>query len=159
MFRGVPECGHWSLLIIDHTVDKLGRLVFLDSLPNMFCDTMAMLQDLLSGTPLAPEGCKWIHASMPRQGIRTMDCGVFMTCKALLNIKGLLSRSCLLANGNPPKFTDVNITFKCDAITLGESGHDHTDACWHQFILGTAILMPRAAFNLCSIEWSQLSHV
>jgi hypothetical protein len=77
----MPECGHWSLLIVDCTVDKLGRLVFLNSdlLPDMFCDIMAMLQNLLSGTPLAPERYELIHASMPRQDIRTMDCGVFMT--------------------------------------------------------------------------------
>jgi hypothetical protein len=80
VFRGVPKCGHYSLLIIDRTVDKLGRLVFLDSLPDMFHDTMDILQSIPSGTPLAPEGCKWICASMPRQGIQMMDCGIFMAC-------------------------------------------------------------------------------
>jgi hypothetical protein len=96
-----------------------------------------------------------IHASMPRQDIRTMDCGVFMTWMALLNVQGLLSCSCLSANGNPPKFTDVNIIFKCDAITLGESGHDHMLASDH---LGHCDLDAKA-FNLCLIEWCQLCHV
>jgi hypothetical protein len=121
----------------------------------MFRDTMAMLQDLLSGTALAPEGCKWIHASMPRQGIRTMDCGVFMTYMASLYAKGLLARGCLSANTNPPNFADDNITFKCDAITLGGAGHDHVLASVH---LGHCDLNAKA-FNLCSIEWFQLCHM
>jgi hypothetical protein len=57
-----------------------------------------MLQNLLSGTPLAPEGCnKWINASILKQGTGTLDCGVFITCMALLYAKGCLSCSCLSA--------------------------------------------------------------
>jgi hypothetical protein len=56
-----------------------------------------MLQNLLSGTPLAPEGCKWIHASMLKQGTGTLDCGVFITCMASLYAKGCLSCGCLSA--------------------------------------------------------------
>jgi hypothetical protein len=35
VFRGPTEAGHWALLVVDRTVDKLGRLVFIDSLPNL----------------------------------------------------------------------------------------------------------------------------
>jgi len=67
VFRGVPEAGHWSLLIIDRTVDKVGRLVFIDSLPDMYSDTFDKLKSSLSESPLAPNGCKWVRARMPRQ--------------------------------------------------------------------------------------------
>jgi hypothetical protein len=70
VFRGVPECGHWSLLIVDCTVDKLGSLCSWTLYLTCFATPWTcIVQSILSGTPLAPEGCKWICASMPRQGI------------------------------------------------------------------------------------------
>ena len=56
----------------------------MDSLPAMFPDTMSMLQNLLSGTPLAPEGCKWIRADMPKQGLGTMDYRALILCQEWL---------------------------------------------------------------------------
>jgi hypothetical protein len=60
IFCGEPEAGHWALLVVDRTVDKLGRLMFIDSLPKKFCDTFDKLKEAPIGTPLAPEGSKWI---------------------------------------------------------------------------------------------------
>jgi hypothetical protein len=60
IFRGEPEAGHYALLVVDRTVDKLGRLVFIDSLPKLFSDTFDKLKEALVGTLLAPEGSKWI---------------------------------------------------------------------------------------------------
>jgi hypothetical protein len=75
--------------------------------------------------------------------------GVFMTCMASLYAKGLLARGCISGNANPPNFTDINITFKCDAITLGGARHDHMLASVHH---GHCDL-DAEAFNLGSIEW------
>jgi len=149
VFRGEPECGHWALLVVDRTVDKLGKLVFIDSLPNMFRNTMSLLQDMLSGTSLAPEGCTWIRASMPKQGLGTMDCGIFMSCMAGLYVKGLLARGCLSPKSNVADFTSVNITFKRDATTVGGAGRDHMLAAMR---LGFCDLDANV-FDLCSIDW------
>jgi hypothetical protein len=130
-------------------------LVFLDSLPDMFHDTMDILQSILSETPLAPEGCKLIHASMPRQGIRMMDCGIFMACMAWLYTKGLLACGCFSVNRNASDFTYIIITFNCNAIIVGGAGHDHMLTLIH---LGQCDL-DTEVFNLCSIKWSQLHHV
>jgi hypothetical protein len=155
VFKGVPECGHWALLVVDRTVDKSGRLVLIDSLPNMFRDTMSILQNILSGTPLAPKGCKWICASMPKQGMGTMDCGVFMTCMAGIYVKGLLSRGCLSAGNKATYFTNVNITFKHDATTVGGAARDHMMSAVR---LGFFDLEAQV-FNLCSIVWPELVDV
>jgi hypothetical protein len=60
VFRGHIQAGHWFLLIIDRTISKHGALIFFDSLPDYFPDTLSKLKSMLTGTPLAPEGCKWI---------------------------------------------------------------------------------------------------
>jgi hypothetical protein len=121
----------------------------------MFRDTMSILQNILSGTPLAPKGCKWIRASMPKQGMGTMDCGVFMTCMAGLYVKGLLSRGCLSAGNKATDFTNVNITFKRDATTVGGAARDHMMSAVR---LGFCDLEAQV-FNLCSIEWPELVDV
>jgi hypothetical protein len=72
IFCGEQEAGHWALLVVDRTVDKLGTLVFIASLPKLFSDTFDKLKQALVGMPLAPEGSKWIRATMPCQGKFTM---------------------------------------------------------------------------------------
>jgi hypothetical protein len=49
-----------------------------------------------------------------------MDCRFFMACMASFYTKGLLACGCLSVNGNVSDFTDIIITFNCNAIT----------ACW-----------------------------
>lgn len=148
VFRGPTEAGHWALLVVDRTADKLGQLVFIDSLPNLYKDTFEQLHECLSGTPLTPEGCKWIRASMPRQGPRTMDCGVFMSCIAAAYTKGLVSRGCFSAQ-EVSDFTSVAIQFKDDATILGGEGRDH--------MLASLRLqhcdLDSAFFNRISIQW------
>jgi hypothetical protein len=148
VFRGPTEAGHWALLVVDRTVDKLGRLVFIDSLPNLYKDTFEQLRECLSGTPLTPDGCKWIRASMPRQGPRTMDCGVFMSCIAAAYTKGVVSRGCFSAQ-EVSDFTSVSIQFKDDATILGGEGRDH--------MLASVRLqhcnLDAAIFDRISIQW------
>lgn len=90
IFRGPVEGGHWSLLVVDRTLHLLGILVYFDSLPNFMESTLTDLQALLDDTPLVKLGSKWIRASMPKQGMRSNDCGIFMCCIAAAYIKGLL---------------------------------------------------------------------
>jgi hypothetical protein len=127
VFRGVPKCGHYSLLIIDRTVDKLGRLVFLDSLPDMFHDTMDILQaeysiwNSSSSRGVQVDLCKHAKARHTNDGLWNFH-GM---CMASLYTKSLLAQCCLSVNGNASDFTDIVITFNCYAITVGGAGHDH----------------------------------
>jgi hypothetical protein len=109
----------------------------------MFRDTLSILWNMLLGTPLATKGCKWNCASMLKQ------CGVFMTCMAGLYVKGLLSHGCLSAANEATDFTNVNITFKRDATTVG--GGAARDHMMLALRLGFSDLETQV-FNLCSIE-------
>ncbi len=95
VFRGHIDCGHWSLLVVDRTVYKPGIVVFFDSLPDIFPDTMSLLQQKLAGSPLRRMDIKWIQADMPKQGPRTNDCGIWMCLMASVYVKNLLDREVL----------------------------------------------------------------
>jgi Ulp1 family protease len=127
VFRGHTQAGHWSLLVIDRTVSKHGILVFFDLLPDYFPDIINKLKCALAGTPLALEGCTWIHATMPKQGFRTNDCGVFMSCIAALYTKGLIKENRLSANSSASEtiFTDVEVRTNFDSTDVGWAGRDH----------------------------------
>lgn len=56
---------------------------------------------------------------MLKQGIGAMDYGVFMCCMAGLYMKEILSHSVSSAKFKATNFTYVNITFKCNATTVG----------------------------------------
>lgn len=128
VFRGHIQAGHWSLLIIDRTISKHGALIFFDSLPDYFPDTLSKLKSMLTGTPLAPEGCKWIKAKMPNQGFRTNDCGVFMSCIASLYTKELITANRLLASSSSASatlFSSVEVCANSDSTNVGWAGRDH----------------------------------
>jgi hypothetical protein len=76
-----------------------------------------------------------------------MDCGIFMACMTSLYTKGLLARGCLSVNGNASDFTDIVVTFNCNAITVGGAGHDHMLMSIH---LGHCDLEAEVLASLCA---------
>lgn len=100
---------------------------------------------------------RWIHASMPKQGIGIMDCGVFMMCMVGLYINSRLGWLPMAASHStyykPTNFTNVKIIFKYDATTVKGVACDHMLSAVH---LGFCDL---EAFNLRSIEWPELTDI
>jgi Ulp1 family protease len=88
---GPIQGGYWALLVIDRTEYKQGIVVYFDSLPGfdkkMFDKAKSLLE--LCGF----SGCKWIRATMPKQGCGTNDCGVWMCCLASIYAKSVFSRA------------------------------------------------------------------
>jgi hypothetical protein len=132
IFRGRIDCGHWALLVVDWTVWKPGIVVLFDSLPDLYPDMFCRLQDRLSNSPLTGEDCKWIQADMPKQGLCSNDCGVWMCCMASLYIKSLVDRD-LLSNSKTAEQTEiVEVSVRSsedDTTQLGGDGREHILKC------------------------------
>ena len=158
VFQGHPECGHWAQLVIDRTVWAPGILVLFDSLPNCFTGTLDLLKQRLGGSPLAPKGCKWLRATMPKQGLGTMDCGVWMCCMASLYVKGLVDRKVLpmlkeQVRADPPRaFTKVVVKASKDSTDIGGEGRQHMTRTVHNDTLS----FDDAVFRHLSINWEFL---
>jgi hypothetical protein len=52
IFRGHPECGNWSLAVVDRTVWKRGIVVLFDSMPGCSPNALDKLKEWLAGSPL-----------------------------------------------------------------------------------------------------------
>lgn len=90
VFRGLPECGHWALLVVERIAGMMCSLT--QPLPNMCRDTMnEYFTECTTGTLLVLKGCKTFRATVLKQGIGAMDYGVFMCCVAGPYKKEILS--------------------------------------------------------------------
>jgi len=94
-FVGVPEAGHWTLLIIDRTVFRPGIAVFCDSLPSYEPHLFESLKERFCGTRAISDKTRWIRSSMPRQGLGTNNCGVWMCCIAAAYVCSLWAKNVL----------------------------------------------------------------
>lgn len=90
IFSGPTEAGHWSCAIIDRTRgDRKHVVVYLDSLPTSAPQAKEELRSSLLRFGIIDSSTPWITADVPRQGIGSNDCGVFMCCLSALYIEAL----------------------------------------------------------------------
>jgi hypothetical protein len=123
VFRGPTEYGHWASLVIDRTFSP-GLVVFFDSMPGCFPNSMQQLQEKLAAFPL--DGLKWIRAEMPHQAPGTLDCGVLMSTGMAAYVRG---RHHLLNQIEPPEAShnikQVRFIAKDDMLEIGWDGRSH----------------------------------
>ena len=128
IFTGDNSAGHWSLLIIDRSSYKPGIFVYFDSLGGGK-HTMQEVKNVFTRFPFCRRTSKWIHACVPKQGSRTNDCGVYMTCLATAFVKSILERDSAVGGSNQRlPYTSVTVELNgvgADAYAFGIEGRRH----------------------------------
>jgi len=130
IFRGPIESGHWSTVVVDRTRKSHPLAVYADSLPNLYSDTLSVIQKALEHTPIHSDSLKWIRADIPRQGAGTMDCGVYSSCFPALYVRSLEKKGLLMSGRQDSLDEGVQTVHMilpkgCDARFWGGTGRAH----------------------------------
>lgn len=153
VFVGDPQCGHWSLLVIDRT-QSADVVVYFDSMRSFGVDTFVTLQGKLRGTPFAADRVTWIYANQFQQGRLTNDCGIAMCCTAAAYVNGRLAQGCL--DVKRPGRTDLicnevvtTLASSVNAFSIGVAGRQHMLSCFNE----ERFIQNDSLFNNISINW------